>query len=660
MLIRCVNNPSFLGMGAAAMGAQAFSGIPHNLDQVSAFGDPFSSEGDSQAAFSVGRVAMIPLDGHGLQNIPAVALNRGPSKEEVPELSYEKTIAPSGLHIRPYDGADIVEVARTAVAIEKNVPNQRLVINTQNWESAPLISDAVRAGIQSLADENGLSICLKTQTAPYAQEFEPSAISNMRTGAERMVAAPDDDDGFSDGFIVKLIHELNDRFEGAHPGTIRNVMMDMQEWGEWLDRGSELQRIAAIIFLGNGLKMLEKQEQRDRAWELVKKLTGDTIDVRVAALNALTNIIGSVDGDLLIEIGRHLYELYKDAEEKSDVEQGMVPYSLLLGIVRRLELSNVKFIHDGDEFITFCEKTARMMNEISTLQARSGKMTFDNLESFDDSPSFDMPMPYPKNDVLDISALKDMVTGRPILGRHPEESVCKPYEQLIAQEDPLLRLAGFMGLWKIYETLEVDPKQRIVPVLLMERALMDEDEDVNEQAEEMLITVIDPPGTPPSLDSESLIKLAERLTERLMDEQVVDSQMHAYLIGKISAALLLSDMDKQMQLLQSLEGIVSGDTSPRGRAFVLEALGEAIHYGADEEDPAYDKYMQTVLDMTEDPNPELRAYSVRVLYLMIRNREAGKKEDLVEVLERLRGDESEQVKEEIASMDAQMNYKRIT
>lgn len=93
-----------------------------------------------------------------------------------PAYRLQTTRSPAGLVIRPNGISDLEGLVRDVINNEPAIPNSRIVLDMQGVEPAPLNVPAAFSALKRLADETGVTICIKINEAPYAYEFVPAVV----------------------------------------------------------------------------------------------------------------------------------------------------------------------------------------------------------------------------------------------------------------------------------------------------------------------------------------------------------------------------------------------------------------------------------------------------------------------------------------------------
>ncbi len=151
--------PLSLGFFLGIAGAQGL-GTPVHLTEEAAAQAGTSASSYSPGASSKERELLCPL-ARGPRN---------PLATGVPPARPVALRSPSGLITYPYECADLAAFARDILENEAGIPNRRVVVDTQHWESkAGFDEDELRC----IAEEFQTTICIKTNAAPYVVEIEP-------------------------------------------------------------------------------------------------------------------------------------------------------------------------------------------------------------------------------------------------------------------------------------------------------------------------------------------------------------------------------------------------------------------------------------------------------------------------------------------------------
>lgn len=172
--------PTSLGFFLGIAGAQAL-GSSAQSTRLAVTAESSADRGGCASSYSVAltqaEVERICPFSNGPENRLATGVS--PAKPTVLQ-------SPSGLVTYPYEGADLARFARDILENEARIPNGRVVIDTQHWNST---ADVEEDALRLIAEEFGKSICLKTNAAPYVVEFEPYVERERQAALGELAAA---------------------------------------------------------------------------------------------------------------------------------------------------------------------------------------------------------------------------------------------------------------------------------------------------------------------------------------------------------------------------------------------------------------------------------------------------------------------------------------
>lgn len=461
--------------------------------------------------------------------------------------------------------------------------------------------------------------------------------------------------GSSIARLMSVLENLDDSpEESSEKETNKKLDSGIKRWWGWTERGTELERIAATHLLGmyvtkDGPRRLEGIER------LVAELYSESARRRVAALFALDRSIYFLDRKGLIEIGRRLIE-------RGESE----PLAVWNPDGQKIEIDPSKFIHLRVAFglLALCalsrdheDPLIRFYSYImDATHVRSGEEL--GLEhEYEPAPLGDpSEADFPIGD-FSLDEWFEVDWSLPIeeMSIQEADELFGPLNELLVQDDPFIRLAGYIGLRHV-QCHSIGPSSAAL-TLLMIRGFEDDDESVRFYVEGVVDGALSSYGRSMERAGKDmlggfhaafrndLLMLADGLIDLLKRHDVPYAvRTVASQLGKISKVMPIED---QARVVEDLLAFSKGDADPSVRATAVVGLMQAAYAKGDPSSFGID--IETIVAFSADEHAEIRAATVDGLFSLALDGILGEEDEVLrKVFIRLEGDESEIVRERLS------------
>jgi hypothetical protein len=478
-------------------------------------------------------------------------------------------------------------------------------------------------------------------------------------------------------WLESTLEELDNADKTNRPTeTILELRDNIDRWWGWTESDTELQRIAATHLLGVYVTRRDVPRRSEGIESLVDELFDESPTRRIAALFAFDYSIYFLDRDNLIEIGRCLVErgesetlaVWGPDDQKIDVDPSKfvhlrVASSLLgLGALSRDHEDHLVRFYD---YIIDAGQTYSM-DEL-------GMERESEMPALGDPSEMDFPIDDFSQDewlrTYTLTPIEDMSTAG-------EEELYEPLNELIVQDDPYLRLAGYMGLQHVQKHIFSSSASGSTVKFVMMSGLGDDDEMVYDYVEGVVKNMLEVSetslktylGMKRDIKGNEEVDIPEELYEEIDNSflgivyDLVDVlkrhndpnkvRSMADMIRGITKALPVED---HASIVEGLLEFVRSDAAPSERASVVAALLQTAYSKGGPSTPLGIN-IETIVALSKDEHAEIRAATVDALFQVVdedvlHKRELGEEEDALDaMIERLEKDENAIVRERVADV----------
>lgn len=462
--------------------------------------------------------------------------------------------------------------------------------------------------------------------------------------------------------VSKLLEAADGRDDHHQRDAIIKLGRNIERWWGWTEKGTELERVAAIHLLGRYVTWERSPRRQEGLARLVDELSSESASRRIAALFALDYSIYYLDRDSLLRIGRRL------------IERGeCVPLAVWDDDGQKVEIDPSKFVHlrIASGLLGLCalsrdheDPLVRFYDYIMNA-AHTHSMDELGLERESELPTLVDPSEtdFPIGDLL-LDEWFKVYTSTPIedMSTLEERELYTPLNELILQDDPYLRLAGYMGLQHVHRHI-IGSSSALD--LIMMRGLGDDDEMVSGYVEGVLEDMMEVYAR--SLERyikwmgdigdkkeykegcelvyNIFLGLVYKMVELIKrEDDPYKIRVRASLLGGITKAL---PIEEHARVVESLMEFVRSDADPAVRASVVVALLQAAYSKRDPSPLGID--VETIIALSADEHAEIRAATVDGLFSLALDGILGEEDEVLrKVFIRLEGDESEIVRERLS------------